>query len=843
MFRFEEIRWANGDSWWILLVPLVLIPLWFAFEAYRRRIERGFPGAGLLPGLIEWAGGARRIAVWVSVFLALEMLALAAMRPQYGLKEVSIRGLGVDIAIVLDASRSMKAADMVPDRFTAAEIEIGRFLDRASGNRVALVPYAGIAFIQTPLTLDTGVIREYLRSLRVNDLPVPGTAIGRALNVAKSALGLVDEATTRGSIHKAMLLFTDGENHEGEPLEVADQLAKSGVRIFAVGVGTPAGQPIPILDEKGSVVGTARESDGVTPVLSKLDETLLKDLAARTGGRYFSLTGGADVATDLVNEIQALEKAEYRAQVDRLLEDRFQIPLAAGLFLVALSFLLLGIRPGTGRATAVGMLLLVATLTASSSTARSLPERDHPGVSSALRLLRDGHAGDAAKALDDLAQEFPNRPDLLYNLAIARDKAGDSDGAIDAVDKALAALARSSEAGRKFPPGEARLLHAKGTFLARKARRASDENRDPREVRTVWRQAVESLAGALIKDPESPDTRRNLELAAISAFPPCASLDDRHEPNGTAAEARFLTPDPNTLEAREDLLLCPRDTDWFRLPLQEGETLFASVLEPSSPKESDEAPPPGKAPAPKPAAVDLVLSGPDEVALEGPGKQLRLRAARMTSVFLKVTGPDEEDGIPYVLEARLVPPCPRGDDGMEPNNVRESAQAVTDGDHGLRICPGDEDWFTYTLQQGEQREIVLRPAAEEPPLELEVWSADGATVDVARNMGDDGVSLSARLPKAEQEAPFTIRVWGDNGDSFYQLSIRKPDGNDDQDSQDPDEKQDPEQDDPGEQPKPETGSQTMRELLDAIDRNEDNLEAQEAARQSPYRDWVPEKDW
>ncbi len=842
MLRIDDIRWANGDWWPILLLPLVLIPLFISYELFRARLTRSFSGRRLLPRMLVGVSPGRRFAAAACVLIAVELLALAVLRPRAGLKEVSVRGVGVDIAVVLDASRSMKASDVVPDRLTASTVEITRLLRASRGNRWALVPFAGIAFIQSPLTVDTGVLEEYLKELRITDLPVPGTALGRALAVAASSLGVDSEGGNGGSMSKAIVIFTDGENHEGDPEKAAAALAERGIRIFTVGVGTPAGQPIPLVDDNGNVTGTAREADGVTPVMSKLNETLLKDLSARTGGKYLALDGGTDVAAALATEVDGLQKNEYQAQVDRLLEDRFQWPLGAALLFLMAPFLLAGASwrwpRKNGRALMLVLGGMLVAWTPGSSAAQGLSrlfDRDHPDVSDALALLANGQAGDAAKALTDLLQQLPGRPDLLYDLALSREKAGDLDGAVEAATQAIAARTQAREVRPEWP-SESKLHYQKGTLLARKAMKQGDEKKPAREIRTTWRQAVEALTRAVILDPASSDARRNLELAASAAYPPCIKLDDHYEPNNTPDKAQFLTLDPNTLEAKEDLLLCPGDSDWFRVPLRDGETLFASVLEPAEEKANATGAPQQQGEAKRtPSKVDIALADADGRVPEKKKKDIRLQAKEATSALLEITGPKEEDGIPYTLEARVVPPCPQGDDGMEPNDSRDAPKPLPDGDHGLRVCPGNDDWFTYTEKQGTRKEISLTVPDQEGPLTLEVFSADGTPLDVRQQTGDGGMTMSSLMPKAEQDAPFTIRVFGGGRQGFYQLSVRDPKGK--QDNQNKQQQQQQQQD------QQQAGSRTLRELLDAIDRNDDNLEAREAARKSPWKDRVPDKDW
>jgi len=823
MWRIEDIRWGNGDWWPLLLVPLLLIPLQASLWLFRRRVERSFTGRSLLLAMLQGVAPWRRFLSALAVLLALEALAVACLRPRWGLKEVTVQGTGLDVCLVLDASRSMKTPDVAPDRLTAASVEISRLMEQAPGHRWALVPFAGLAFIQSPLTVDTEVIRQYLADLQVTDIPVPGTAIGRALAVAASALGVDREDPTGAA--KVVVLFTDGENHEGDPLKVAETLKEKGVRIYTVGVGTPAGQPLPLVDERGAVIGTAREADGTTPILSRLNEDLLRDLASRTGGTYLSLTQGSDVAGALAQAFQGLQKADYQARVTRLLEERYAWPLGVALVLMMVPFLLAG-GPARRRGTLALIVGGMLALSPAPASARPLQWpgfllREHPDARKARKDLQEGRTADAVQAWKALTEEMPGRPDLWFDLALAQEAAGDLDAAIESARKALSTLQAARKVQRDWP-SEARMHHLLGTLLGRKAMARSDAKDPARKVRQTWREAVAELTQAVLLDPSAEDSRRNLELASDAAWPPCARLDDSYEPNPDAAHAQFLPVDPNTQQVQEDLWLCPGDEDWFRFPMRAGETLFLSVVEPP---EEGAASGGGNGPPP-PARVDLAIRASGGQALSAPAKQARFRAQSPDPVLVQVTGPREEDGIPYRLEARLVPPCPAGDDGMEPNDTRDEAHPVEDGDHGLRACPGNEDWFRYTEKQGTRKDVSVSWETGEGPLEVEVFHADGTPIDLASRSAQGREVRTASLPKAEQEAPFLVHVRSGRGEAFYQLSIRDGKGGGDDSA-----------------PRPQTGSQALRDLLESLDRNEQNLEAQEAARKSPWKDRVPDKDW
>lgn len=804
----SQIYFENASLWWVLLLPLALLLAHISAYLYRRRVVSAFSGRSLIPLMLFGVSRARAFASSALFFLALEAFGVAIMRPKYGLRDTNVRGLGIDVAIVLDASRSMKTPDLVPDRFTRASVEIGRLLDNMRGNRVALVPFAGLAFIQSPLTLDYEVIKQYIASLSVLDMPVPGTNIGRALQVAASALG-VDKPEAASSTNKAIILFSDGENHEGEPEKVADFLAQRGVKVFTVGVGTPAGQPVPILNEKGQVIGTQREKDGTTPVISKLNEDLLRKVAEKTGGKYFALTEGSTVAEDLQKALSALEKSEYQVRLLKLLEERFQIPLAIGLVMIGVAFLLLG---GGVRPKHTALLVFFLLCQGKAAFARGFFERADPKAREAIEAAREGRSGDAIKALEEVAKELPGRPDVLYNLALARDGAEQYDEAIKACDEALSALALGKALHPDWP-SRARMLHAKGTILLHKAKKMRDQGKSLRETLPLYRQALEVFTEALVLDPSSEETRKNLEICALSAFPPCSKMDDKYEPNDTLSEAQFLTPDPNTQQVKEELTLCPDNHDFFKLPLRRGETMIARTLEQGGEE--------------RPSSVTISLLDTSGKVLRPPTGSLHFRAEDGMTVVLDLSGPKSDDGLPYILEVRLIPPCPAGDDSLEDNDSQLEAREVQDGETAGRICPFDDDWFKYVEKKDTAREVRLSVPQGEGPLELEVFHADGAPLDIRREEGEEGVTFTATLPKATEDATFTIRVFGGGNEGFYNLSIHEPKGGD---------KGQREQ-------KKEGGSQTMRDLLEAIDKNEENLEAKEAERQFMYRDYVPEKDW
>ncbi len=361
----NDLVWGDLEAanWWFAVLAVLLAHIGLAL--WRRGRMAELDARGPLASLVQTSSrGVRVLRVTLHV-LAFSLLVVALMRPQQGTRTSTLGSMGIDIAIALDASKSMKVPDVVPDRLEASKLDLGKVLDGVDGGRVSLVPFAGLAFVQTPLTHDTQVIRTYLADLRVEDMPRGGTAVGRAILEAlrtlvppEALLGTAAEtaeterevsrapegvAPFEGSKHKAIVLITDGEDHEGDPIAAAELAASLGVRIYTVGVGTPQGRPVPVINEEGQVVGTLKGSDGKTPLFSELNEDLLRQIARVTQGAYFPL-GPQGLGDGLTAALDALEKREYESTFSHLRDDRFQLALLPALLLLLLEAWLAG-RP------------------------------------------------------------------------------------------------------------------------------------------------------------------------------------------------------------------------------------------------------------------------------------------------------------------------------------------------------------------------------------------------------------------------------------------------------------------------------------------------------------------
>ncbi|MFC2031721.1 VWA domain-containing protein, partial [Chloroflexota bacterium] len=258
-------------------------------------------------------------------FDALVIVALA--RPQWGSVTQMVEQEGIEVMVALDVSHSMLAQDIKPDRLSRAKMEIADLMSRLGGDEIGLVLFSGASFVQFPLTSDYATALTFLDNARPEVISRPGTAIGDAIRTALSGFDM-----SRAS-QKVILLITDGEDHGGEALAMAEAAAEQGVMLYTIGFGSPQGEPVPEYNSLGDVVGYKTDEQGEV-VLSKLDEATLRQIAEVGGGHYFRASAGGSELDALVSELGMLQKGEISAQVETRGIERYQIFLMAALALM-----------------------------------------------------------------------------------------------------------------------------------------------------------------------------------------------------------------------------------------------------------------------------------------------------------------------------------------------------------------------------------------------------------------------------------------------------------------------------------------------------------------------------
>ncbi|MCX7827417.1 MAG: VWA domain-containing protein, partial [Verrucomicrobiae bacterium] len=321
------MTFGHPTSFWLLaLVPALALFLIWAFRARRRALEQ-FAASPLADKL---ADSVRPVARrWKAALLVLTVLfaVLALTQPRWGFEWREVKYRGVDVMVLLDVSKSMLTEDVRPNRLTQAKYAVQDLLEHLRGDRIGLVAFAGTAFVQCPLTVDYEAFRLTLKDADPRIIPRGGTAIGAAIRTALKAFE-AGEGRDR-----AIVLITDGEQTEGDALAAAEEAAKDGVKIYAIGVGTAEGELIPVRED-GKPMEFLKDKDGAV-VKSRLDEETLKQLALKTGGIYVrSAPGDFGIETIYRKGIAQLQGKEQETQLRKRYFERFQWPLGLALALL-----------------------------------------------------------------------------------------------------------------------------------------------------------------------------------------------------------------------------------------------------------------------------------------------------------------------------------------------------------------------------------------------------------------------------------------------------------------------------------------------------------------------------
>ncbi|MFN0150703.1 MAG: VWA domain-containing protein [bacterium] len=314
------------------VVLLALLPVMVAMLVYaarrRRKALAEIGDAPLLKRIAHSFAPERRRLKFMLYLLGLLLVLVAILRPQFGAKEVLVQRRGIDVVFAIDTSLSMLARDLSPSRFQRAKQEISRVLDHLGGDRVALIAFAGNAYVQCPFTLDYGAVRLFLEDLAVGSAPRVGTNIESAI---RRSLELFASEEKK---FKALVIFTDGEQLSGDAIKAAREASEQGLRVFTVGVGTPGGEVIPVEDPSGRRLGVKRSESGDV-VVTRLDEESLIAIARATGGRYIPLGAPGDPGAELVEQIESFEKKELSSRTSVQYEERHPWFSLAALFILA----------------------------------------------------------------------------------------------------------------------------------------------------------------------------------------------------------------------------------------------------------------------------------------------------------------------------------------------------------------------------------------------------------------------------------------------------------------------------------------------------------------------------
>jgi Ca-activated chloride channel family protein len=326
MMNIAHPHFAEPEWLWLAVLGPVLLIMLQRYSAYARRRQLAKLAAPeMLTELTRSHSPGKRALKDLLLVLAVAGIGVSLARPQWGEQAEVGHLLGQDMVFLLDCSRSMLASDVSPNRLMRAKLAILDYVQRHGRGRVGIVAFAGQAFLQCPLTFDYNAFREALLAMDDKTIPIPGTDIGLALDEGFRAMD-------PGDRQKALVLITDGEDLEKGGVRVAERLAREGVVVFAVGVGTPAGSEIQMQDEQGRME-LVRDAKGEV-VRSRLDEATLRQIAQATKGSYFPLGPVGEGLARVRLGLESLNVSSGYSPTRKLGVDRFHLPVAMVLVLL-----------------------------------------------------------------------------------------------------------------------------------------------------------------------------------------------------------------------------------------------------------------------------------------------------------------------------------------------------------------------------------------------------------------------------------------------------------------------------------------------------------------------------
>lgn len=322
MLFFAEYRYL----YLLILVPLLLVGFGFLRYMRKRRISK-LGQENLVKELMPSASAAK---AWVRVILfclAFSAFVVGIARPQIGAKLSERKMEGVEVMICLDVSNSMLAQDYSPSRLDRAKLAISRFVDKLQGDRIGLVVFAGQSFVQLPITADYVSAKMFLNSIDTGSIPIQGTAIGDAIHTA------IRSFSSQSDKSRVIIVITDGENHEDDPVAAAKEAAQAGIRVFTVGVGSPEGKPIPM---DGALL---KDKDG-NIVVSRLDEKILQEVAAAGDGAYVRAGNSEFGLNPIIDSIKKMDTEEFSSVVFEEYDEQYMYFFAVALALLIVEMLI-----------------------------------------------------------------------------------------------------------------------------------------------------------------------------------------------------------------------------------------------------------------------------------------------------------------------------------------------------------------------------------------------------------------------------------------------------------------------------------------------------------------------
>ncbi|MBK8584909.1 MAG: VWA domain-containing protein [Bacteroidetes bacterium] len=325
MFRFEHPEYLYA----LAVLPLILLVYLYHLR-WKNKARKQFGDPALVERLAPNVSKTKPVTKLVLNLLGISLVIIACANPQIGTRLEEVKREGVDIIIALDISNSMKAQDIKPSRLERSKQAISRLIDKLENDRIGMVVFAGQAYVQLPITSDYAAAKLFLSTIDTDLIPTQGTCVGCAIDLATESFVGNDNK------HKALIIITDGENHEDDAVEAAKKAHATGVVIHTIGMGSPDGAPIPI-SRNGYQTDFLKDKAGNT-VITKLETLTLEQIASEGKGQFIQASNSDDGLSTILAQINKMDKKSFGSKQFTDYEDRFQYFLAAGLLLLLLEF-------------------------------------------------------------------------------------------------------------------------------------------------------------------------------------------------------------------------------------------------------------------------------------------------------------------------------------------------------------------------------------------------------------------------------------------------------------------------------------------------------------------------
>jgi Ca-activated chloride channel family protein len=322
MYKFEHPEYI----WFLAAIP-VAIAIFLVFRIWQKSAQKKF--GALLPEMAKGLNRTRPYFKTTLIIIAFGFLALSLMNLKVGTKMETVKRKGIDIVFAIDVSKSMLAEDIAPNRLSKAKFLTGKIIDQLKGDRIGLIIYAGAAYPLLPITTDYGTAKLKLDLASPDLVPSMGTALSDALKFSQQFYN--DESQK----NRMLIVLSDGEDHEDGWIQEAERLKEQGIQLVTIGLGTKKGAPIPIKNKRGVITDYKKDYDNEI-VVTKRNESTLREMAQKTGGTYYDGNDANLVIDALSEQIEGMEKMEFEAKQVSDYQDQFQWFLGAALFLILL---------------------------------------------------------------------------------------------------------------------------------------------------------------------------------------------------------------------------------------------------------------------------------------------------------------------------------------------------------------------------------------------------------------------------------------------------------------------------------------------------------------------------